>query len=264
MKRSRTFIRSFSGLSPMRSGLGALAVLAVLLGARGAEAKTPCPVTWLHCFDCSSNPEHPICTRAEADPAAPEAKYVYCPYALDARCNRQMVDCWYSSTPCSEAVPATAINRKTQCDYYDKCAAVDSTQPYRYCVPYQDDDDIEKICACSSTPCLWPESRPTAVLTPAAGRPTQHGLGNAYPNPFNPAIVIPLDLVLDQKQVHLALYDVLGRRVHQVWQGPLGAGEHRFVWDGRDEAGKAVAAGVYIYRVEIDGRVEAKKTTKLP
>ena len=62
----------------------------------------------------------------------------------------------------------------------------------------------------------------------------------------------------------LRVYDVLGRRVRQVWQGPLGAGRHRFVWDGRDEAGKAVAAGVYLYQVEVDGRVEAKKTTKLP
>ena len=43
-----------------------------------------------------------------------------------------------------------------------------------------------------------------------------------------------------------------------------GAGSHRFTWDGRDEAGKSVAAGVYVYRVEMDGQVEAKKTTKLP
>ena len=77
-------------------------------------------------------------------------------------------------------------------------------------------------------------------------------------------MVIPLDLATDQSQVRLALYDMLGRRVRQVWQGPLQAGSHRFVWDGRDEAGKAVAAGVYIYQVEVDGRVEAKKTTKLP
>ena len=62
----------------------------------------------------------------------------------------------------------------------------------------------------------------------------------------------------------LTVYDVLGRRVRQVWQGPLGAGTHRFTWDGRDEEGKGVAAGVYIYQVEVDGRVEAKKTTKLP
>ena len=104
----------------------------------------------------------------------------------------------------------------------------------------------------------------TAVMTSAIGQPEQHRLGDAYPNPFNPAMVIPLDLATDQKRVHLTLYDVLGRRVRQLWQGPLGAGSHRFVWDGRDEAGKAVAAGVYIYKVEVDGQIEAKKTTKLP
>ena len=106
--------------------------------------------------------------------------------------------------------------------------------------------------------------QPTAVLTPAAAQPVQYRLGNSYPNPFNPSVVIPLDLATDAAGVSLTVYDVLGRRVRQVWDGPLGAGSHRFVWDGRDAAGKDVAAGVYIYQVEIDGRVEAKKTTKLP
>ena len=104
----------------------------------------------------------------------------------------------------------------------------------------------------------------TAVMTAAAARPAQYRLGDSYPNPFNPAVVIPLDLATDAAQMSLTVYDVLGRRVRQVWDGPLGAGSHRFSWDGRDEAGKAVAAGVYLYRVEVDGRIEAKKTTKLP
>ena len=104
----------------------------------------------------------------------------------------------------------------------------------------------------------------TAVLTPAVARPTQHRLGDSYPNPFNPAVVLPLELATDAAGVSLTVYDVLGRRVRQVWQGPLGAGSHRFTWDGRDAGGKAVAAGVYIYQVEVDGQIEAKKTTKLP
>ena len=104
----------------------------------------------------------------------------------------------------------------------------------------------------------------TAVLTSAAARPTQYRLGDSYPNPFNPTVVLPLNLATDAKSVSLTVHDVLGRRVRQVWDGPLGAGSHRFTWDGRDEASKAVAAGVYIYRVEIEGQVEAKKTTKLP
>ena len=104
----------------------------------------------------------------------------------------------------------------------------------------------------------------TAVQTPAIARPVQHRLGDSYPNPFNPAVVLPLDLATDAAGVSLTVYDVLGRRVRRVWDGSLEAGTHRFVWDGRDAAGKAVAAGVYVYRAEVDGRVEAKKTTKLP
>ncbi len=104
----------------------------------------------------------------------------------------------------------------------------------------------------------------TAVQTATIARPAQYRLGDSYPNPFNPAVVIPLDLATDAAGVSLRVYDVLGRRVRQVWRGLLQAGSHQFTWDGRDEAGKAVAAGVYIYQVEVDGRVEAKKTTKLP
>ena len=104
----------------------------------------------------------------------------------------------------------------------------------------------------------------TAVMTPTIGRPAQYRLGDSYPNPFNPAVVIPLDLATDAAGVSLTVYDVLGQRVRQVWDGPLQAGSHRFVWNGRDEAGKAAAAGVYLYKVEVDGQIEAKKTTKLP
>ena len=104
----------------------------------------------------------------------------------------------------------------------------------------------------------------TAVRTSVASRPTRHRLGDSYPNPFNPSVVLPLDLATDAARVSLTVYDVLGRRVRQVWQGPLGAGSHRFVWDGRDESGRAVAAGVYVYQVAVDGQVEAKKMTKLP
>ncbi len=104
----------------------------------------------------------------------------------------------------------------------------------------------------------------TAVMTPAVARPAQHRLGDSYPNPFNPAVVLPLYLATDAARVSLTVYDVLGRRVRQVWDGPLEVGSHRFTWDGRDESGKNVAAGVYLYQVEVDGRGEAKKTTKLP
>ena len=87
----------------------------------------------------------------------------------------------------------------------------------------------------------------TAVMTPAIARPARHRLGYSYPNPFNPAVVLPLDLATDAAGVSLTVYDVLGRRVRQVWQGALGTGTYRFTWDGRDAAGRAVGRrGVYL------------------
>ena len=105
---------------------------------------------------------------------------------------------------------------------------------------------------------------PTAVTTAAGARPARHRLGDSYPNPFNPAVVIPLNLAADATQASLTVYDALGRRVRQLWQGALPAGAHRFTWNGRDAVGRDVAAGVYFYRAAVDGRVETKKMTKLP
>ena len=106
--------------------------------------------------------------------------------------------------------------------------------------------------------------QPTAVMASAGAVPVQYRLGDSYPNPFNPAVVIPLDLATDAAGVSLTVYDVLGRRVRQLWQGALPVGMHRFTWDGRDEVGRNVAAGAYFYRVEVDGRVDTKKMMKLP
>ena len=66
--------------------------------------------------------------------------------------------------------------------------------------------------------------QPTAVQTPTIVRPVQYRLGDSYPNPFNPAVVISLDLATDAAQVSLAVYDVLGRRVRQLWQGTARCG----------------------------------------
>ena len=68
----------------------------------------------------------------------------------------------------------------------------------------------------------------TAVMMPAVALPTQHRLGDSYPNPFNPTMVIPLDLATDEEQVSLVLYDVLGRRVRQLWRGPPRGGYASF------------------------------------
>ena len=102
----------------------------------------------------------------------------------------------------------------------------------------------------------------TAIATETA-TPTAFTLGTNYPNPFNPTTTIPLAVPAGAKDVNLTIYNVLGQPMRQVWAGPLAAGEHRLTWDGRDAQGRPVAAGVYVYRLQVDEQTRARKMVKL-
>ncbi|MBM3278200.1 MAG: T9SS type A sorting domain-containing protein [Candidatus Handelsmanbacteria bacterium] len=70
-----------------------------------------------------------------------------------------------------------------------------------------------------------------------------------YPNPFNPTTVICYQLP-QPAPVRLEIYDVLGQKVRTLAQGPAEPGFHRVAWDSRDEGGRAMAGGVYFYRLQ--------------
>ncbi|OGF11780.1 MAG: hypothetical protein A2W00_14945 [Candidatus Eisenbacteria bacterium RBG_16_71_46] len=55
-------------------------------------------------------------------------------------------------------------------------------------------------------------------------------------------------------RVSLALFDLQGRRVRLLVDSALPAGPHTVDWDGRDGAGRHVAAGLYFVRMEVEGR----------
>jgi cyclomaltodextrinase / maltogenic alpha-amylase / neopullulanase len=60
--------------------------------------------------------------------------------------------------------------------------------------------------------------------------PKETHLDAAYPNPFNPTAILPLQLAV-RGHVSLKIYDVLGREAATIYDGMLNAGEHQFVWD---------------------------------
>ncbi len=100
---------------------------------------------------------------------------------------------------------------------------------------------------------FWAEARrwvATAVdLVPTGDAPEHVELGAAYPNPFAGSTTIQVGLA-ETGQVRLAVYDLLGRRVAVLMEGQRPAGRYTVRWDGRDEAGRPVAAGLYLYRLE--------------
>jgi hypothetical protein len=92
------------------------------------------------------------------------------------------------------------------------------------------------------------------------------GLGAARPNPTSGGcrmrFTIPSEAA-GQSPVTLAVYGVDGRRLKTLVSGPVSAGIHEAVWDGRDEAGGDAPAGLYFLRLEWRGRELARKLARV-
>jgi hypothetical protein len=79
--------------------------------------------------------------------------------------------------------------------------------------------------------------------------PDRYMLFQNYPNPFNPSTAIEFGLPRGS-EVRLVVYNVLGEAVRTLTDRVWPAGVHRVEWDGCDRTGKAMASGVYFYRLE--------------
>jgi agmatine/peptidylarginine deiminase len=91
------------------------------------------------------------------------------------------------------------------------------------------------------------EPAATAAVTAPAG-----ASGRAFPNPFTESTRFSFELRFPE-DVRLEVIDVAGRRVRTLAAGALPGGPHVFEWDGRDDAGRSVAAGVYYFRLRAAG-----------
>ena len=81
------------------------------------------------------------------------------------------------------------------------------------------------------------------------GAPAAAALLGAYPNPFNPATTLRVELPAAGR-VRVSILDLQGRRVRTLHAGLLPAGPSAMVWDGRDDAGRALPSALYLARVE--------------
>ncbi len=87
-------------------------------------------------------------------------------------------------------------------------------------------------------------ARPAAAVTPAAEP------GKAYPNPFYPATTLRF-IAGAGSLVRLTVEDVDRVAFRTLIEGPVAAGTHSVVWDGRDSTGADVPGGVYYAHLAI-------------
>ncbi len=85
---------------------------------------------------------------------------------------------------------------------------------------------------------------------------------SAAPNPFNPTTEIKLNLANPQL-LQLGIYDISGRLVRLLHNGPLPEGVTSVTWDGKGEGGGFVASGVYFATVETQSTASSVKLVLL-
>ena len=81
----------------------------------------------------------------------------------------------------------------------------------------------------------------------------------AAPNPFNPESRISIFLPA-ASGIDLKVYNVGGRLVRTLASENLSAGAHSFSWDAKDDAGRIVSAGMYLYKLTAGKQVMMEKT----
>ena len=97
--------------------------------------------------------------------------------------------------------------------------------------------------------------KPTSVTDAA---PVSFALTGNYPNPFNPTTTISFTLP-STGTANLAVYSITGQKVRDLVNGPMSAGAHSIVWDGRDASGQPVSSGVYLTRLSQGSHTTASR-----
>jgi hypothetical protein len=98
----------------------------------------------------------------------------------------------------------------------------------------------------------------TSVKNNTAIIPAKFELEQNYPNPFTNKTAISYKLN-KQYDVHVTIYDILGREIKKYNIGEQFAGVHGMLWDGSNNFGEKVSTGIYFCRLQADNESRINK-----
>ena len=93
--------------------------------------------------------------------------------------------------------------------------------------------------------------------------PGEYFLIYNYPNPFNSATTIKVDVIIPGLFLELNIYDLLGRKVKTLFSGRLNQGTHIFPWNGKNDEGLDLSSGVYFYFLKSRNIIKTGKILKI-
>ncbi|MBU1701662.1 MAG: T9SS type A sorting domain-containing protein [Candidatus Eisenbacteria bacterium] len=101
---------------------------------------------------------------------------------------------------------------------------------------------------------FWHGGTPTTdVGDPDIPLPICFALSRIMPNPFTPSATIRYDVPALGGSVKIDIFNVTGRRIKTLVDAQKTPGQHSIVWDGRNDWGKPVGAGVYFVAMNAPG-----------
>nr|WP_321268670.1 T9SS type A sorting domain-containing protein [uncultured Sulfurimonas sp.] len=99
------------------------------------------------------------------------------------------------------------------------------------------------------------ESVPSAVHDQ---KPVLLSIKGIYPNPFNPSTTIEFSLS-QTGNVHIVIYNMIGQKIRDLFNGTINRGLHSQMWNGRDNQGGTVSSGVYLCHLTMGEQVASRQ-----
>ncbi|MCF8259491.1 MAG: choice-of-anchor A family protein [Melioribacteraceae bacterium] len=121
------------------------------------------------------------------------------------------------------------------------------------------DNKTGTLLAGSNDGYLYKNSSPLTDIEDAINSlPEVFKLDQNYPNPFNPTTTISFSIP-ESGEVQLVIYNYLGEEIRTLVNQTMSSGANSVVWNGKDNEGNAIASGMYIYSIRVNGKMESKK-----
>jgi len=112
---------------------------------------------------------------------------------------------------------------------------------------------------------FWMEmsySGPLAIAGEIGLQPGQFKLHQAYPNPFNPTTTLKYEMG-SAGPVSINVFDVSGHKIRSLYNGIQIPGLHEVRWDAKNDNGRSMSSGVYLFKVNVNGKTHTAKTLLL-
>ena len=94
------------------------------------------------------------------------------------------------------------------------------------------------------------------------GIPDKFALLQNYPNPFNASTTIRFDLP-KSRHVILTIYNIMGQEIITLTDKDYEPGYHFVIWDSKNNQGKLVSSGIYLFKIQAGEFIKVKKMSLL-